>query len=135
MSKSDINILICSPGERHEDCIPKYFIPLSEENLKKVSRIILRDCGYGSDEKSKPCGYGSDGSDEKSEPCGGEYYIYVLIPGKPVLLEWLNDCDMRICFGKNNLYDYEGDISYEKFEKNIIDIYNKKLMLKGFGHH
>ena len=72
---TDINILICDIGERHEDCIPEYFIPLSEQNLKQVGHKILSDIVQDSE-----------------EPSSGDYYLFVLIPGKPVLLDWSRDC-------------------------------------------
>src|SRR5579871_3439202 len=105
--KPDINILICSPGERHEDCIPDYFIPLSEENLKKVGRNILRNYGFDvaahkddkddedneekdldmrsadsqlSEDESEHSEGESEHSEEQSQPSSGEYYIFVLIP-------------------------------------------------------
>lgn len=119
---TEMTVLICSHGERHEDCIPEYFITLSEENFKKVSKNVHENIPLEIDPQDS-------GSEEYNHPCY-EFYVYVLIPNKPVCLDFIRDCDLHIGFGLNCFF-YDGDqISYQLLESKIRGIYEKKLSLK-----
>lgn len=98
-----INILLCSPGDRGEDCIPEFFISL--DKLENTIKDI--------------CTNNYEGLDFV------EYKIYVLIPNKS-FDSWDVSFDYRD--GKIVLNDGKNkEFEYKEFEKYIIDIWEKKM--------
>jgi len=100
----EINILICSPGDRHEDCIPDLFVSL--DKLKQTLNKIKLD--------------NEDGS---------TYYLFVLIANKRVTLNNIDDCDIHLDIGVDYMWmghNYSDQCTYEQLESKIIEIAHKK---------
>ena len=106
MQTHNINILLASPGDRHEDCIPEFFISL--DKLSETIDKIRMESDF-------------DGKND--------YYIFVLCPNKPIILNKHGDCDIWVSFDKDDIYIGYNQCTYEQLEEKIISVANEKMKL------
>ena len=95
-----INILLCSPGDRGEDCIPEFFISLDklEKTIKDISTNNYGGLGFA------------------------EYKIYVLIPNKS-----FESWDVSFDYLRGKIVLNGKEIDYNEFENYITNIYEKEM--------
>ena len=109
-----INILICELkySDRKEECIPILFI-----SLDKLKGYIDNKFGLSQSELI----------DRLDDRITFEYYIFVLVPNKPINLSEYY-CDLSIHIGWDFIMMADNECTYEELEKEIINIANKKKL-------